>query len=129
MLTNLVVSQNYFEFDTCYKQIDGLGMGVPTSGLFAEIFLQWLEHMSIVTILSKHRILGYYRYVDDILTLCNVDATHIDLVLTVFNKLHPSLTFTLENDINSSINVLARKAKMGHVHICRQRNQIYNKIV
>jgi hypothetical protein len=107
ILTNLVVNQNYFEFNTtCYKQIEGLGMGVPTSALFAEIFLQWLEHMSIVTILSIHRILGYYRYVDDILTLCNLDATHIDLVLTVFNKLHPSLTFTLENKINSSINVL-----------------------
>jgi hypothetical protein len=78
-------------------------MGVSTSALFAEIFLQWLKHLSIVTILSKH-ILGYYRYVDDILILYNPDTTHIGLVLTEFNKLHPSLTFTLENEINSSIN-------------------------
>jgi hypothetical protein len=81
-------------------------MGIPTSALFAEIFLQWLEHMFIVTILSEHHILGYYRYVNDILILYNPYATHIGVVLTEFNRLHPSLTFTLENEINSSIKFL-----------------------
>jgi hypothetical protein len=80
---NLVVNQNYFELNTtCYKQIEVLGMGIPTSALFAEIFLQWLEHMFIVTILSEHHILGYYRYVNDILILYNPYATHIGVVLT-----------------------------------------------
>jgi hypothetical protein len=96
MLTNLVMNQNYFEFNTtCYKQIEGLGMGVSASALFAEMFLRWLERLSIVTVFSKHHILGYYRYVDHILILYNPDATHIDLVFTGFNKRHSSLTFTL----------------------------------
>jgi hypothetical protein len=52
LLTNVIVNQNYFEFNaTCYKQIEGLGIGIPTSALFAEAFLQWLEHMFIIKIL------------------------------------------------------------------------------
>jgi hypothetical protein len=79
LLTSVIVNQNYFEFNaTCYKQIEGLGMGIPTSALFAEAFLQWLEHMFIIKILLEHRIIGYYRYVDDILILYDKDVTYID---------------------------------------------------
>jgi hypothetical protein len=81
-------------------------MGIPTSALFAEVFLQWFEHMFIVKILLEHRIVDCYRHVDDILILYDPDVTYVDQVLTDFNRLHTSLTLTMENEINSSINFL-----------------------
>jgi hypothetical protein len=38
-------------------------MGVPTSVLLAEIFIQYLDHDNIINILNKHPIIYYYRYV------------------------------------------------------------------
>jgi hypothetical protein len=42
-------------------------MGAPTSSLFSEIYLQHLETTLIVDILLQYHIVGYFRYVDDIL--------------------------------------------------------------
>jgi hypothetical protein len=39
-------------------------MGAPASALFAEIFIQYIEHNHIVGTLTKDNILDYYRYVD-----------------------------------------------------------------
>jgi hypothetical protein len=50
-------------------------MGVHTSAILAEIFIQHLEHNDILKILQKHHILDYYWYVDDILIIYNEDYT------------------------------------------------------
>jgi len=42
-------------------------MGAPTSSILSEIYLQYLENTEIFDILLKHHIIGYFRYVDDIL--------------------------------------------------------------
>jgi hypothetical protein len=72
ILINTIIDQNSIQFNSqYYKQGDGLAMGAPTSTFLAEIFTQYLEHTKIINILKKHYIMDYYRYVDDILIVCN----------------------------------------------------------
>jgi coproporphyrinogen III oxidase-like Fe-S oxidoreductase len=67
---DIITRQNYCCFNkTMYTQLDGLAMGAPSSGFISEIFLQYIECNTILPILNKHHISGYYRYVDDILIL------------------------------------------------------------
>jgi hypothetical protein len=41
---------------------------------------------------APYKILGYFRYVDDILILYNKKLTNIDLTLLDFNKIRPKIT-------------------------------------
>jgi hypothetical protein len=50
-------------------QKEGLAMGTPASGLIAEIFLRHTEHLHVARLSKKHRIVNYFRYVDDILMI------------------------------------------------------------
>jgi hypothetical protein len=60
-------------------------MDVPTSSIFPEIYLQHLKHSKIIDTQLKHQIVGYFRYVDDILAIYNK-----------FNNFCTNLKFTLE---------------------------------
>jgi hypothetical protein len=51
---------------------------LPTSAILSEIFLQYLEHNIILSILSKHHVDSYNRYVDDILIIYNNMRTNIE---------------------------------------------------
>jgi hypothetical protein len=96
-IMHTVLSQNYFQFNKqYYKQAGGLAMGAPSSALLAKIFLQHLEHNNIYNILIKHKILGYFRYADDILILYKKKLTNIDLTLLHFKKIRPNSRFTME---------------------------------
>jgi hypothetical protein len=65
------MEQNYFQFDQKFcKQTDGLGMDAPAS-IFAEAYVQNMEHKQIYPILVKQQIIEYFRYVDDIHLLCD----------------------------------------------------------
>jgi hypothetical protein len=71
-INNTILEQNYFQHNNqFFKQKEGLAMGAPSSPIFSEIFLQFLEHNVILKILSDHKIVSYYRYVDDILIIYN----------------------------------------------------------
>jgi hypothetical protein len=63
----------------------GLAMGAPSSPTFSEIYLQYIQHSTIYEILLKHDILGYFRYIDDILIVYNTKKTDITEVLNSFN--------------------------------------------
>jgi hypothetical protein len=96
-LVKMVLKQNYFTFqEDIYKQTTGLAMGAPTSAVLSEIYLQYIEHTLIINILNSNNILGYLRYVDDILIVYNRESTNIDLVLEQFNNLTTNLNFTIE---------------------------------
>jgi hypothetical protein len=44
-LRTLILNQNYFYHDKkYYEQTNGLTMRAPTFALFADIFLQYIEH-------------------------------------------------------------------------------------
>jgi hypothetical protein len=103
----MVLQQNYFSFQTdIYKQTTGLAMGAPTSAILSEIYLQYIEHTLIINTLSSNNILGYFRYVDDILVVYDNESTNIDLVLEQFNNLTTNLNFTIEKEHNNTINFL-----------------------
>jgi hypothetical protein len=68
-------------------------MGALTSSLFSEIYLPYLEHTNI---LGHYQLIGYFRYVDDILIIYDTQLTHIYDVLDQFNKINSKLQLTLE---------------------------------
>jgi len=81
-------------------------MGAPTSGLIAEFFLQNLENTHLAHLTEKHKITGYFRYVDDILLIYYPDHTNIQDITDDFNSLHPNLKFTNELETNNKLNYL-----------------------
>jgi len=106
-LTTTITNQNYFQFmNENYVQTEGLAMGTPTSAILSEIYLQFLENNIIYNILKTHNIKGYFRYVDDILVICNTTESNIHDVLNDFNQITPKLKFTIEEEIERKLNFL-----------------------
>lgn len=106
-IVQVVLNENYFWHENeLYKQPDGLAMGAPTSSLLSEVFLQSLEHNSIYKILIELNIEAYIRYVDDILIVYDNQVTDIAHMLSLFNNLHPNITFTMELENDLEINFL-----------------------
>ena len=62
----------------------------------SEIYLQFLENTVIYDMLTKHNIIGYIRYVDDILIVYKDEHSDIHLVLDQFDNASPTLSFTME---------------------------------
>jgi hypothetical protein len=81
-------------------------MGAPTSSILSEIYIQYLQHTAIYEILLRHRIIGYYRYVDYLLLVFHTQLTNTHHVLQEFNTVTPTLRFTLEEEENNKINFL-----------------------
>jgi hypothetical protein len=81
-------------------------MGAPTSAIIAETFIQNLEHNQMYNILTKYNIIGYFRYVDDILIIYDINKTHIDTMINEFNTFHPTINFTIENEESNKLNFL-----------------------
>jgi hypothetical protein len=104
-LVQTVLSQHYFQHEEeLFQQTDGLAMGAPTSSILSEVFLQNLEHNSICKILVDNKVMAYFRYVDDILIVYDKQQTDITHLLSLFNNLHPKLTFTMEpEDMNKLV--------------------------
>jgi hypothetical protein len=97
---NAVLNQNYFQHNQNFcKHTQGLAMGAPTSPLFAKIYVQYLKHNCIYESIIDHKIIAYFRCVDDTLIIYNRNKTDMNKIIDEFNKLKPSLRFTkdLEN--------------------------------
>jgi hypothetical protein len=73
-------------------------MGAPTSSIFSEIYLQHLEHTTVINILIHFKLVGYFRYVSDILFIYDMQQTNRHEVLDHFNEINPKLQFTLEEE-------------------------------
>jgi hypothetical protein len=64
-ITCTILAQNYFTLhNRHYSQNSGLAMGAPSSSILSEIFLQYLEQTKIIRILTQHKIVAYFLYVD-----------------------------------------------------------------
>ena len=86
-----ITRQNYFtNKGEILIQKDRLAMGTPTSGLIAEFFLQNLENTRLTALADEHRIIKYFRYVDDILLIYDSDHTDTQKILEDFNTVHPN---------------------------------------
>jgi hypothetical protein len=55
---------------------------------------------------AKHKLVNYYRFVDDILLIFDSKETGIQSILTDFNALHQNLKFTAYIEHNNTINFL-----------------------
>ena len=73
-------------------QTSSLAMSAATSYIFSEIYLQYVEHTAFVDILIQCKILGYFHYVDGILTV--YDKTDTDIV-NVVQRFDSILTYLL----------------------------------
>jgi hypothetical protein len=80
-ITKTLIKQNCFWFQNHTYTQDGLAMGAPTSAIFSEIYLQYIEHTFIMDILTKNNIHGYFRYVDDILIIYDTELTNIQSII------------------------------------------------
>ena len=81
-------------------------MGAPSSGLITELFLQHTENTHLARLSQKHKIINYFRYVDDILLIFDSNHTYIQAILMDFNTLHLNLKFTAEIERDNIINYL-----------------------
>jgi hypothetical protein len=101
-----ITKQNYFTYNNILIQNEGLVMGAPSSGLIAEISLQHTEHQHMAELSTKHKIINYFRYVDDILIIYDSNHSDIQAILADINTLHPNLQFTSETEKDNTINYL-----------------------
>lgn len=105
-LLQICLDQSYFLFeDTFYESKEGLIMGSPLSPLLAEIFMDDLETKFHNNKWSK-AFVYWYRYVDDILVCFTGTNRQLNNILQFINSLHPSITFTMEEEIDKSLNFL-----------------------
>jgi hypothetical protein len=81
-------------------------MGAPSSAILSGFFLQYVEENHIIDILVNNKVLGYFRFVDDILILYDHTTTNISTLLNEFNQIHPNLLYSLELGSNQQINFL-----------------------
>jgi len=65
-------------------------MGVPSSGLIAESFLQRTENSHLIHLTHKHKTVNYCLYADDILLIFGSNHTNIQKILDDFNPLTPN---------------------------------------
>jgi len=81
-------------------------MGAPTSSVLSEIYLQFMEHTHFYTTLIQNNDLGYFQYGNDILIVYNESSTNTDTLLDCFNNAMPATTFSIEKELDNSINFL-----------------------
>jgi hypothetical protein len=98
-LYEVITKQNYFQHnDKTVIQTDGLAIGAPSSSVRAEIFLQHVEHTHLPNLTQKHKLVNYFRYVDDI--LLTYDSLHTDIHTILQDS---NLQFTQEVEQDSAI--------------------------
>jgi len=73
-------------------------MGAHTSSVLSELYLEFMEHDKLYTILLQKNILGYFRYVDDILIVYNDSNTDTDKALVHFITAIPTMTFSIKKN-------------------------------
>jgi ribosomal protein S17E len=91
------IEQNYFHFNQqCYNHTEGLAVGALTSAILAKVYIQYMEHKQLYPVLMNHEIIGYFRYIDEILIIYNQNKTIIDGTLTEFSKQRTNIKFSVK---------------------------------
>ena len=104
---DIITKQNNFAHkNQIVVQHDGLAMGAPFSGLLPEIFLQHIEHSHLTNLTQKHKIINYFRYVDEVLIIFNPNHSDIQEIINDFNSLHPKLRCMAETEDDCTLNYL-----------------------
>ena len=102
-MLELSVFNSIFMFNSkYYKQIDGLGMGLPLSPTLANIFLCHHEEEWLRNCPENFRPIFFKRYMDDTIALFREKA-HISKFLIYLNARHQNLKFTCEIEENRKL--------------------------
>ena len=107
------LEQNYFKFNNqIYKQTNGLPMGSPLSPLLSELYMTDFEtnvfsNKNFESI-NKH-VHFWARYVDDIFCIWTGTDRQLSQFLNILNNINDSIQFTLEMEIENSLNFLDLK--------------------
>jgi hypothetical protein len=64
-------------------QNEGLVMGVPSSALLLEVLLQFIGWEHIINFSTKHNVLGYFDYINGILSLWRANMLSRGVLLSV----------------------------------------------
>ena len=109
LFTNLLeicTLNSFFIFNrVLYKQCDGLGMGLPQSPAFANIFLAHHEAILLENCPIQFKPLFYRRYMDDTFVIFSKQS-HAALFLDYINGHHDNLSFTMETETNRTLSFL-----------------------
>ena len=100
-LIDLCVADNVFTVqNSFYRQTFGLAMGNPLSPVLSNLYMEYFETRFLTKICTFN--LPWYRYVDDILCLWpKTENSHV--FLEKLNDLVPSITFKIEEEMNSTL--------------------------
>lgn len=88
--------------EECFKQINGLAMGSPVSANVANLVMEYFEEKLFQVF--PYKLLFYKRFADDIILCCHKDD--LDNVFHFFNNFSSNIKFTLEREVNNSLNFL-----------------------
>ena len=111
-LLDIATRNCFFLFDKrLYRQCEGLGMGLPHSPVFANIFLAFHEEQWLTNCPAHFKPVLYRRSVDDTFVLFS-DKSHAPLFLNYLNRQHNNINFTMETENDRSLSFL-------DVSVCR----------
>ena len=120
-LLEIATTNCFFLFNgQLYKQCDGLGMGLPQSPIFADIFLSFHEEMWLSNCPIEFKPIFYRRYVDDTFILFS-DKSHAPKFLNYINRQHDNINFTMETERANSLSFL-------DVLVSRQNNEFVTSV-
>ena len=85
-----------------YRQVDGVGMGLPHSPTFANLFLCYMEKQWLSDCPSHFKPVLYKRYVDDTFLLFR-DRQHSVQFLNYLNNKHININFTCESEESNTL--------------------------
>ncbi|XP_017464979.1 PREDICTED: importin subunit beta-like [Rhagoletis zephyria] len=106
------INQNYFRFNNkIYRQINGLGMGNPTSAILMEVFMQSLEEKYMEHLTTNLGVSFYARYVDDI--ICIITGDKEEQILDYLNEQHKNIAFTMDKEKKGKLNYLDLTIKIN----------------
>jgi hypothetical protein len=95
-LTKIILENNVFEFNNkYYVQGSGTAMGTKMAPAYANIFMYQLENEFLKGRTLKPTV--YFRFLDDGFMLWEHGLTTLLEFMDDFNKVHPSIKFTVQN--------------------------------
>ena len=83
-----------------YKQLDGVAMGSPLGPLLADVFMSMLECTTLDSFINNQML--YVRYMDDTFVMSKRRLSKRQ-VLKKLNDSHPSISFTMEEEVNDRL--------------------------
>ena len=120
-LLPLATKESDFIFnELLYKQIDGVAIGSPLGPTLANASLCFYEKKWLEQCPEEFKPVSYRRYVDDIFVLFR-SQDHLIKFRDYFNKCHPNINFTFEQEKNGKLSFL-------DVEVSRDRNTFVTSV-